>query len=527
MRAQIGKGHRILIERGLQIQGMVTRDDVFHLSTYSNANYTSINWLWQSSPSQMGAAPGFPWARWAASETNVPPAGSEGPYMSQLITLQLGDEWNLNDNTIRTRAVNWFNTIRTNFPDTILYMNNFGGQVGDAQLGDFISRARPDMISFDSYPWKSVFATTNPISGPPTSWYGDLRRYREHARGANIPLATYVQTFSARQDYDQTHYRHPSPSELRLNHSAALAFNAKVLIDFTYNTGASSLFTPPGGDSNPTPLLVEKADAALHARHLGKALVRLKPIADTASADLHTTSMMFLRGKNSNGTLNPVPIGFVPDPQDANYTDWVFQRNDPYLTGWAVTNVGTRNSGQRGDVIISWFKPLDESLDGPDYTNQIYMMVVNGLSDPIGATADCRQEIRLNFVNTTSSTSVVLLDPATGRLQTNTLPVVSTPRQLVLDLNGGGAALFKFSNGAPFVGWPAPARLHLERQQRRSAISIEGAVTTRYQLEATAVLPTISWTVLTNLVLPSSPYVFVETISSNANRRFYRAAGIP
>jgi hypothetical protein len=31
---QISKGHRILIERGLQIQGMVTRDDVFHLSTY-------------------------------------------------------------------------------------------------------------------------------------------------------------------------------------------------------------------------------------------------------------------------------------------------------------------------------------------------------------------------------------------------------------------------------------------------------------------------------------------------------------
>src|SRR5438477_1202843 len=58
--SQIGKGHLILIQRGLQLQGLVTRDDVFHLNTYSNANYTSIHWLWDSNPSLMGAAPGFP-----------------------------------------------------------------------------------------------------------------------------------------------------------------------------------------------------------------------------------------------------------------------------------------------------------------------------------------------------------------------------------------------------------------------------------------------------------------------------------
>jgi len=53
--AQISKGQSILINRGLQLQGMVTRDDVFHLNTYSNANYTSINWLWDSNPSLMTA----------------------------------------------------------------------------------------------------------------------------------------------------------------------------------------------------------------------------------------------------------------------------------------------------------------------------------------------------------------------------------------------------------------------------------------------------------------------------------------
>ena len=448
--SQISKGQRILIERGLQIQGMVTRDDVFHLTTYSNANYTSINWLWTANPSLMGNAPGFPWSRWVNNETLMPPQAGEGPYMSQLVSLQLGDEWHLNDPTLRTRAVDWFNAIRTNFPNTILYMNNWGSQVGDAELADFTSRARPDMLCFDAYPWKSDYTTRVPIGGPPTSWYGDLRRYREHARASNLPLGCYMQTFHSVQDYDQTVYRDPSSSELRLNHFAALAFNAKVLIDFTYNTGASSLFTTPGGDSNPTPLLAEKTDIARRARNFGKALVQLKPVTNAVSP--YTTSIMFIRGRNSSGTINPVPNSFLTDPEDPTTTEWLVNRNDPYLRGWAVTNIGTRNNGRPGDVIVSWFIPLDETLDGFAHSNQVYMMVVNGLTDPAGSALDCRQEIRLNFAFTNGITALEMLDPLTGLLQTNTLPVVNTRNQLVLSLNGGDGVLFKFANGAPFVG---------------------------------------------------------------------------
>ena len=82
----------------------------------------------------------------------------------------------------------------------------------------------------------------------------------------------------------------------------------------------------------------------------------------------------------------------------AVYSDWAYQRNDKYLTNnWTVVNKGTKNNGYPGDVIISWFKPLDEAFDGPDYTNEVYIMVVNGLTDPSGSAADCKQEIRLNF----------------------------------------------------------------------------------------------------------------------------------
>jgi hypothetical protein len=93
--------------------------------------------------------------------------------------------------------VNWFNAVRANWPNTILYHNNWGSQIGDSQLADFYTRAQPDMLCFDTYPWQSVWDinqpdhTGPPISGPPTGWYGDLRRYREHAKGAafrwNLP----------------------------------------------------------------------------------------------------------------------------------------------------------------------------------------------------------------------------------------------------------------------------------------------------------------------------------------------------
>src|SRR5215470_436081 len=43
--AQVSKGHQILLNRGLQFQGLSQDDCYLHLDTYSNANYTSICWI--------------------------------------------------------------------------------------------------------------------------------------------------------------------------------------------------------------------------------------------------------------------------------------------------------------------------------------------------------------------------------------------------------------------------------------------------------------------------------------------------
>jgi hypothetical protein len=315
------------------------------------------------------------------------------------------------------------------------------------------------MITFDVYPWKSVYDTSQSdhigtaIGGPPTTWYSVLRIHRDISHAFGIPFGSYVQTFHAVEEYGPHNvYRDPSPSELRLNHFGALAFDAKLFIDFHYNNGSSSLFTAPGGDSNPNALYYEKADCALRCRNFGKATLRLKPINEgTTPCGQLTTSVLFIRGRNSSGGLNAVPLNFCAGLSGTNpYTDWVTDRNDPYLRGWAVANTGTKNNSQPGDVIVSWFKPLDESFDGPDYANEVYMMVVNGLCDPTGTAADCSQRIELNFA--TSLGAVEMLNPLTGLAEVKLLPLTNGSRQLVLNLIGGDAALFKFSDGAPFVG---------------------------------------------------------------------------
>ena len=567
--AQLSKATRILLTRGLQLQGLVQPADIFHLDVYYNANYNTINWGFASAPDLMGPAPGVPWGRWVSDATQLPPLPGEESFMSQLVCLSLSDEPYLDAPNDFADMLTFFNAANasSSLSNTIIYINNWGLEVSDPTLNQFIAQAHPDMITFDEYPWQCVYDTSAPnntgaaIPGPPTGFYSELRRYRKDSMAYNIPFGIYRQTFHAVQDYNSTVFRNPSPSELRLNTFSALAFNAKMLIDFVYNAGATSLFDiePNGysGDTHTNALYNEMIDVNRRAMNLGNALMRLTPIydlhnpndsspppgpvsTDFSFSDGTTTSMMFLRGRIlSGGVTNaaPLPGGFAVDPQaltnpnnpnNSIYSWWEANKNDPYLNGWVVTNkAGVKNSGLPGDVIIAWFKPLDESFDAPAYSNEVYMLVVNGLSDPTGTAANCMQEIKLNFLVGTTISAVVLFDPETGLITTNTMPVIagsgsSTKRQLVLDLNGGDAVLFKFADGAPFFGQPVPAKLSIAIQSGKPAISIQGPFFSHQRLEWTSSLTNHNWNVLTNLTLSTPPYVCTDN-SAGAGPRFYRA----
>ena len=471
---QIDKGHQLLMNYGLQTQGLVDTNVSFHLDTFQAANYSTVNLSWGGDMSTLGPAPGAPWARWAGDPTQMP-GGGETPYLPNLVALQLGDEQNLNDATVRQNTIDWFNNVRAQYPNTILYANNWGTQITDNELNDFINRGRPDMLSFDTYPWQNAYPTNNPAPSPggsPTGWYSDLRRYRAYAKSYNIPFGIYTQTFHAVQDYNSTSYRNPSPSEQNLNTFGALAYGATYFNSFTYNSGASSLFDPNpqgiwAGDSYPNARYTQQQTINKQARNLGKALVRLKPVADSnmtdgqVTTDGHTTGIQIIRGQHLDGTttvFNALPSGFNVDSAAQGYSDWEFARNDPYFSGWSTANTfGTKNNGLRGDVIISWFKVLDESLDGPDFSNEVYFMVTNGLTGADGVPSDYRQTITMDFGAPSQGvnypwTTLSRLNRDTGLVESVPLSLVSGKRRLTLQLDGGTSDLFKFPDGAPFVG---------------------------------------------------------------------------
>ncbi len=458
----LSKGQQWFVDNGLQLSGVIdqpSEGNPFHLATYQSMNYTTQTWAWVTDPNQLTMS----WGRWVSDQNNLPPVGSESSFMSNLRHLNLGtdqgDEANLNDDTVRNQQVAFFNYAQSQpqFSKVLLWSNNFGGQVTDAALGDFISRAHPDMISFDSYPYAP---NAQPAGGSPTNWYASLRQFRQWAITTNTALGTYRQTYASPSGSPQT--RTVSQSELNLQTFAALAFNVKFLNDFTYNFDGGTLFNTPG-DNTITSLGTFEKGVNQQVRNISPALSRLKPVADTSSD--HTTSIMFVRGKHLDGAgstvFNDMPgyMGFIPDPQDQRYSDWTFAANDPYLSGGfplGATNLGAKNNGLPGDVIVSWFQPLHEWFDGDDWNNEKYLMVVNALADMNGTPADCPQTVTLQFNNNVNSQTLQVLDPATGVITNVDLPIVSTKRQYTLTLDGGSAVIFKFKDGAPFVGTLPP-----------------------------------------------------------------------
>ena len=458
----LNRGQQWFVDNGLQITGVIGdpgRGMPFHLSTYQSMGYTTEVWEWVSDPSQLTMS----WGRWVTQVSNLPPVGSESAHLATLKQLNLGtpggDEADLNDPNVRNQQVAFFNSAHANssLNNVLLWNNNYGGQVNDASLGDFISRAQPDMISFDTYPYAPG---SQPGGGSPTNWYGDFRRYRQWGMDTNTPVGFYRQTYASPTGVPQT--REISQSELSLQTFAGLAFNAKFISDFTYNFNGNTMFSG-GGDNTITPLGTAAQTINAEVKRLGPALVRLKPVVDQTTPN-YTSSMMFIRGKNTNAsTYNAIPIGFVADPQNNAYTDWVQGRNDPYmLEPTAASNLGSTNNHLPGDVIISWFRVMDETFDGA-FANEKYFMITNGLADMNATAAQTQQNVTLNFNFAASGiTQLQRLSRSTGQVEdVNLTPLGGSNYSLSLTLDGGRGDLFKFKDGAPFVGIDAiPATVY-------------------------------------------------------------------
>jgi hypothetical protein len=530
--AQLSKVDRLLQQNGFQLQAAADPNGTFYFNGHDGVNgYTQLNY---SAPSWAGAARfndsnGVPitgqWGIWNVNVGNLPDqVPDDVPHLSSLVSMQISDELNWeSDPTVEPGLISQFQTVNANpvYNNTIVYTNNFLGQtqLNNAGVSNFIQQARPDMLTFDNYPFQTSNASapddSQVLNTPFDSWYTELRFYRDvtldnsyQASNPNYSVAfgIYRQIYSTD---DGT--RPPSATEYAVQTTTAMAFNAKLESDFIYNGSASRLYSDTNQHAT-TAFYNAVQNVNQRAANIGRSMVYLTPMV--ANPDPNwvngTPDILFLRGQQITGnpssptTPNALPNGFQPATVNGGLnSSWTSGVNDPWITGFGQANIGktvnatTNASGATiygtGDALVSWFRPIGETQAQATTKGDIYFMLVNALASPTATPDQCLQDIHLDFTSWPLAPgqalpSIQYVDPLTGNivtifedqtgmkvtnatidpagtvLLTNTSgdPTNKTGKlRLNVFLDGGDAFLFKFNTGTPFVGVPEPTSVAL------------------------------------------------------------------
>ncbi|OHB54193.1 MAG: hypothetical protein A2Y12_17105 [Planctomycetes bacterium GWF2_42_9] len=421
------RGQDILMRRGLQIQAQAfptaAVPSCFSLNRWAESNFTTANFGWvpdQNIPALMGLAPGIPWGKWGngVSETEM-------SYYSNLVSLQYGDEQDLELWQERQDAIVVLSDLKNRFPDVLSYTDQYFNQVDNESMELYMTEAKPDMLMQNGYPYRAGQSVTD--------LYQALERYRLFSLQGNgdaakpIPHGIYTQGVIIDG-------RKPSESEIRLNQFAPWTFGCKFVSCFVYNSDVAGesfqplLFTGDCDDS-PTAEFYIMKELNRQSRNIGNSLVRLQNY--------------------------DVRMKVVSTSKPWNMQEWTSASHpETYMTNLAVTNTGNGT----GDVFIGYFKPVHELFDGPDYSNQIYFMILNGLADSAKTATQGRQQIDITFdFGTTGITSLQKVSRDTGLVETVPLASLggSVYKLTLTTLDGGTGELFKFNTGAPFINGPA------------------------------------------------------------------------
>ncbi len=483
------KGHSFFLTNGLQLWGVDTDYHYpFDYNTMAQANLNGVIWGFGElthTTDMSVLAPGDKWAKQA--DYTVSPdstlTAAEQAHFSDLLALQVIDDEPFNNVTDPnyTQTLNWLQTARAHndYPNQLLFINQ--NNMGSA-YSTFLNDANPDAISFDGYP----FSTPAGYDITSTNWLAQAQDFRRQALGSYIgatsnsprPYGLYLQTY-----YDQ-HAIDPGDVEIRWQQFSAWTMGYTFASAFIYagapgNTDFYTSYAAPGNS-----VYKSFQSTAAMSRNLGPALVRLISYSNGAGGG--GTSIVV--GKDSTGAANPVPGGWQrfsqnDAPPNQRYLTSVTARNIGYKNGSDPGNPDGRGGyyGYTGDVYIGSFNPLLSGSGDP--SGDVYFMVTNGLggdltlpdgsSDNLSTAAQCRQQITLLFdFGTSGINSLQRLDRMTGQLDVintsyhdggNTIWTYlgGSQYRLQLSLDGGTGDLFKYNDGAPFVGVPEPASVPL------------------------------------------------------------------
>ena len=441
----ISRGNQIFLDTGLQVTAISFAPEagMYNHARWLKSNFTAINWWGAYYPG--GRFPDLPvtqkWTRVIGPGDIIatePWQPWEWSYVPYCYRLQLFDEQDITDQANIDQAKILIERYTSLYPYMLIHTNQFGPQFNTGQIRNFMQQAKPDMLMFDTYPFSGGLD-----GGSPTIFYRDMQKFRivgmEGHDGTGmepIPTGLYLQTCPS------TAGHWPTESEIRLNQFASWAFGYKLLEAFIYDkpTHTTSpivqtvLFTGYGHE-NPTPQFYYIKETTRQSLNLSDSLVRLQ-----------TTGLGMIMGRHDGWLTthgNTLPAGV---------SSWNSSM-DPYITSISATNIGSRNDGLRGDVIVGYFRPLDPSLVEPGHEDDLYFMLVNGLADENGTASECSQSIVVNF-DFAGSDVVGLLrkNRDTGVVEQATLTHNGDLQySLTTILPGGTGDLYKFDNGSQFV----------------------------------------------------------------------------
>lgn len=433
----LSKGHNLLVQHGLQLQASCDEGPAhFYAEDWGPSNFTTRFLL---GGGQYGYDIDTPWAGSPPYVNNDIPSdwyvnrlGHD--QSSSLLGVQHGDEQDIFNQGEQATLIARMAMLRTVHPNVIQYTNQRADQVmywNPSAMPAYMKNCRPDMLCFDYYPFDG--STTWP-GGSPTTFYSCLETYRNYGLAGNdgtgaqpIPTAFWTNSFR-------------SESEVRLNSFSGWAFGYKEMLRFNY-TG-SDLFDH--GTHAPTEKFHQLAETNRQSLNLGPAIVGLLSTDVRMKMGKHRENW----GGYFYDAENQVPEGV----QEMTTTAHI------YLDSVTATNLGSKNNGLAGDVIVGFFKPLDASFTNVGHADDTYFMIVNGLSDATGSAADCRQKIHLSFdFGSSGITSLLRRSRDTGLIETVALTHdgVGSYYSLDLYLDGGVGDLFKFNNGGRFVPEPS------------------------------------------------------------------------
>ena len=492
-------GHQTLLDIGLQIAPWTdvgNADDypypgdftgpvkttTFNLARWNESNFTTIGFADRAHYADLTNYPGYapaptglpmdnsmPWTRMLGFipgiTTHLEPW--ELDFLPSLTSLVIGDEQDLTVQLNLDTIENIVNYIHTYYPGVIAHTAQAGTQVVNMGTGAIqpsmiamMAQTKQDMVFVNQYPYVDP-ATYSLTNGP--SWqYTVFERVRELGLAGNdgtgdnpVPTGLYTQAFAdyAPGGVNPTWYRPPSESEIRHQHFTAWAYGFKAANPYCYDNIKDNLSLdgvmfehdgtePPypytGQDSDPpTPTFYHFAEVTRQSLNLSPALTKL------ISTD---TGVRMVMGEHDDG-------GTVPNPLPTANTAWS-PGDDPYITAITATNLGTKNNGLRGDVIVGYLKPLDASFVDPGYEDDDYFMIVNGLNDFDGSSAQTQQNVRIDFdFGSDNIDSLIRLSRDTGEIErVDLISDGGSAYHLDLVLDGGTGDLFKFNNGGRFVG---------------------------------------------------------------------------